>query len=641
MSNFPTFAGVQFACVDDIGDSEHDFADMSPESEVAEILETLSPSSFAMRRCLLRSTDFGVDGGKTLVLIQAQEADLRAVELAASRTVKVRDIETGSDTSIDFLSSKGGKGDIKSLSLAFASYDLVIAIRSDPMSLPAARLVDQTVDLRRLASEDVEAALRRMDPDDAFSMPSTFVWPEGLSLAALDLVCAKTARASDVVEKILSLGERRGEIVPEALGLDDLFGYGDAEIWARRLVEEMAAYRAGALSWRDVDSGMLLVGPPGTGKTELARRIAGAANLQLVSTSYAEWQSAGDGHLGDVTKAIRATFDRAREHAPSLVFIDEIDSLPARGTTRYAEWYTSIVNALLEALDGRDGRQGVVVVAACNADDRIDPALTRPGRLNRVVRVPLPDAAALSGILASKLDGAFAAADLLPLVTTSEGSASGADMTRVARDVRRMARKAGREVTLEDVREAMFPPDDRSDDDLRRVAVHEAGHVVAAFAQGDVPFFASVVSAWGTQGSVSYDPKRSTVFTTDTLRAQLTRLLAGRAAEEVVLGSVSTGSGGGPRSDLALATGLAVTIAGTSGLTTLLYDQSPDRRTVADILSCAYAETTKIVVRHERSLAALASLLVDRRVLLRSDLLEFARDHGFTSAVTSASEDVR
>ncbi|HZD91382.1 MAG TPA: ATP-binding protein, partial [Pseudolabrys sp.] len=164
--------------------------------------------------------------------------------------------------------------------------------------------------------------------------------------------------------------------------LGELHGLGAARAWGEGLAADLCEYKAGRLPWSEIDRGALITGAPGTGKTTFARALARAADVHFVATSYSNWQSNGDGHLGFVTKAIRAVFAEARERKPSILFIDEIDTLPARGTsTRHDEWWTAITNSLLEELDGFERREGVIVIAACNNPSRLDPALVRAGRL--------------------------------------------------------------------------------------------------------------------------------------------------------------------------------------------------------------------------------------------------------------------
>lgn len=593
----------------------------------AEMLSVLSPSAFAVRHRLLRAMEFPEDGRKTLVDILVREADATAVENVLVRTVEIFDVQNDRDTKADFVKIKTGFDEVRSLALAFASYDAVFVIRSKALSFASGRLVDMSVDLQSLACEDVEAALSRHYPGQMIALPVAFTWPDELLFAALDLVCSKAATGPEAVEKLVSMSVESGEIVPERLGLTGMWGYGAAKAWAHRLVDDLDAYRAGHLPWRDIESGMLLIGPPGTGKSQFARRVAGAAGVPLIATSYSAWQSSGDGHLGDVTKCIQRTFEDARSKSPCIVFIDEFDSIPARATSgKDSTWFNAVVNALLEALDGHDGRRGIVVMAACNDGSRLDTALLRPGRLNRPVRIELPDAFALSRILAEKLDGSVDADALLPIVTTMAGSASGADMVSLALHARRRARDGKREVVLDDVAAVALPSDPRSLADRRRIAIHEGGHVLAALMRGRIPAFVTIVPFGDTQGSVRFPPDETPVITREHLHGNIVALLAGRAAELIVFGEPSAGAGCTPSSDLATATETAVLLVGLSGLDSIIFEPQPSKGAVEAVLLRADADARSIMTQNRVALEELADLLVERRTLTAADLRTFARD---------------
>ena len=169
----------------------------------------------------------------------------------------------------------------------------------------------------------------------------------------------------------------------KAPNLDDIGGYGEAEAAARRLVADLADWSAGRIAWGDMTRSLLFVGPPGTGKTWLARAIAGSAGVPLIEGSLAAWQATG--HLGDMLRAMRASFAQAQAAAPAVLFLDEIDGAGDRGSDdSHARTYRrQVINALLELLDGAGRTPGLVVLAACNDVVALDPAIRRPGRPGR------------------------------------------------------------------------------------------------------------------------------------------------------------------------------------------------------------------------------------------------------------------
>ncbi|WP_290775985.1 ATP-binding protein [Hoeflea sp.] len=147
----------------------------------------------------------------------------------------------------------------------------------------------------------------------------------------------------------------------------------------------------------------MLSGPPGTGKTTFARALCNTLSVPLIATSVARWLETS--HLGDVLAAMNTTFEQARESAPCILFIDEVDNIGSRGSgdRAYDDYWSSIVNRMLELLDGAAKTEGVIVIGATNRPDKIDPAILRSGRLEKHIVVPPPDTDALVQIIAHHL----------------------------------------------------------------------------------------------------------------------------------------------------------------------------------------------------------------------------------------------
>jgi hypothetical protein len=220
---------------------------------------------------------------------------------------------------------------------------------------------------------------------------------------------------------------KAGTTKDRVLLIEDLAGYGAARDWARDLRSDLALWREGQLDWSDMSTKLLLSGPPGTGKTTFAKALCNSLQVPMLATSVAQWLEPG--YLGDVLKCMSAAFDTARKHAPTILFIDEIDGIGGRSNSArsHADYWDSVVNRALELLDGVGRSEGIIVVGATNNPDRIDPALRRSGRLERHIVIPQPDSAALIGILAHHLG------DDLPHILESRPATKaeiGADMPR-------------------------------------------------------------------------------------------------------------------------------------------------------------------------------------------------------------------
>jgi len=408
---------------------------------------------------------------------------------------------------------------------------------------------------------------------------------------------------------------------------------------ARRFGETLAAdlldFRSGALPWADVDPGCLLYGPPGTGKTTLARAIAARCGVAFIPTSYAEWALGTEGG-NEVISRIRAAFEAARFHAPCILFIDEIDSFPRRGYGAHnAGYFTSLSNTLLTEIGSS---AGVVVIAACNDPSVLDPALLRSGRLDQKIEVPLPGPAALPGIFRYHLEDAASQISELERLALLCVGRSGADIARIVRSARRIARSGKASLGDAHLEQAILteiaslPPEQ-----LRIIAVHEAGHAAILYRmQPEAELVVSLASAT----TVSPVPAQSAFYTRSDVEEQLVGLLAGRAAEEVLLGAVSGGAGGSEHSDLAKASALARDAIARRGLSSrgqLAWYGHPACTGVSDArcgeeaeawLASAYAIAMKRIADDDLFVALLAGALLQRGVLTLREITALERSIG-------------
>ncbi|WP_313904142.1 AAA family ATPase [Rhizobium laguerreae] len=409
--------------------------------------------------------------------------------------------------------------------------------------------------------------------------------------------------------------------------LSQLPGFAAVRRWASELAVDLAAWKEGRLSWSQLDRAALLIGPPGVGKTMCAGGLAAELGLELVATSAGQWQSSGGGYLGDMLKAMRAAFETARSKTGAILFIDELDSIGNRSHQGSNAFYeTQVVNSFLELSSVSAGWPGFILLGATNRATDVDPAILRAGRFEQHIIIDPPTPEERAAILSHHLDGF--ATDQLRQFTDHLRDPTGADLERMSRAIRRLARNDRREVELSDVERCMPSRVQLSDETLERVAVHEIGHAIVAVASAfvdrvDVSLSKTLFEEYGVQsaGRVKYEIKDSMLATEDFLRAQIRMALAGMAAEEVGLGSRSTGSAAFAGSDLDVATGLAKRMIGSFGMGEIpRFYATADRVGSDSWLPPALSEEVDRILRAEWENAK-ATLMKER-----SHLVRFAAD---------------
>ena len=304
-----------------------------------------------------------------------------------------------------------------------------------------------------------------------------------------------------------------------------------------------------------IPHGLLLVGPPGTGKTLLARAVAGEAGVQFLSISGSDFVEM---YVGVGAGRVRDLFEQARKIAPAIVFIDEIDAVGRKrgsGLGGGHDEKEQTLNQLLVEMDGFTRSEGVIVLAATNRPDILDPALLRPGRFDRQIHVGRPDVKGREEILkVHAKDKKLDASVNLKTVARSTAGFTGADLSNLLNEAAILAARADRPVlTMEDMNEALMKitagPAKKSRvqtrKDLKETAVHEAGHAVAMYnlPTHDPVRQITIVPRGQSLGATWYLPRDdSSNLTRNEMYEQIVSLLGGRVAEALFLGDISVGA---------------------------------------------------------------------------------------------------
>jgi ATP-dependent Zn protease len=329
-------------------------------------------------------------------------------------------------------------------------------------------------------------------------------------------------------------------------------------------------------------------------------------------------------------------FELAKRHAPSILFIDEFEAVGSRAIGGHNQsWYTGIITALNEELNSVLEHEGVVVIAAANYADRIDAALLRPGRLDTKIAIPMPSTADLEGIIRFHLKDELPRAKLSDLALAAAGM-TGADIERMVRLARRRARSLKRPLSQADLFAVLGEKLDHLPlDFLRRVAIHEAGHAATAVVLKVSGNVNATLFHLGEEGAATFFDPKAEALTRKLVERRITVALAGRAAEEVILGDVTAGAGGHENSDLAVATRLAISAVAQWGLSSSkslgwLRKCAPEQvmasnRALAEeaqgMIDAAYVRARALITRRKRQVRAVADALVKRRALAHRDII--------------------
>jgi len=357
----------------------------------------------------------------------------------------------------------------------------------------------------------------------------------------------------------MGFGKSRAKLLTEKQGrvtFDDVAGIDEAKEELEEIVEFLRNPQKFSRLGGRIPKGALLVGPPGTGKTLLARAIAGEAGVPFFTISGSDFVEM---FVGVGASRVRDMFEQAKKNAPCIVFIDEIDAVGRSRGVGYGggnDEREQTLNQLLVEMDGFGANEGVIIVAATNRPDVLDPALLRPGRFDRQVQVPLPDIRGREKILAVHARNVRVGPDIdLKIIARGSPGFSGADLANLVNEAALMAARIGRRyVTMEDFESAkdkvMMGAERRSmvmtKDEKKLTAYHEAGHAIVGLnvPQHDPIHKATIIPRGRALGLVMSLPERDQLSVTMTkYKSKIAMAMGGKVAEELTFGAENVTSG--------------------------------------------------------------------------------------------------
>lgn len=502
----------------------------------------------------------------------------------------------------------------------------VVAVTAEPelISRDLRVAIDLTVKIEHLKVGPVRNAIKAVTNQRVLGLVQSDI--EGLDPLLVMAAIRDCKKARDAVERIRAL---RARMVAPAVSskvpsLDQLPLVGDVRAWAEGVCLDLRAVAAGNLPMSAVRYGVL-EGPPGTGKTLLAEALAKSAGWRFCPSSVGEWFNAGDGHLGDVTRAATEFVDTLLAGENTVGLLDELQSIPDRAALdkRGRDWWMPVVDNLLIQIDRvRKSGRNVLLLGACNHFDFLDTALIRGGRLETRVSVRPPDCPEEAREVLAFYCGSHLSGDALDTLANLVVGLAPADVEAGVRRAESRARRAGRNLEIEDVM-AGFGLDAAIDPGLLwAVAVHEAAHAVISIRLGARVVSASLVPGANSRGSVNVDWGDDPT-TREALEAKVMVGLAGRAADEMI----GKGASGEARSDLAKASALLLGARHEMGL----YDRlgvsggsGSDHQWLEDQLARLMGETRQLVIKNRAEIERLAEALIAKKMLRGSDIAAMA-----------------
>ncbi|MCX7888737.1 MAG: ATP-dependent zinc metalloprotease FtsH [Rhodobacteraceae bacterium] len=420
----------------------------------------------------------------------------------------------------------------------------------------------------KLIAHNVEVKVERQQQSGFFSVLS--LWLPFLVLIGIWIFFMNRMQGGGK-GGALGFGKSRAKLLTEKHGrvtFDDVAGIDEAKQELFEIVEFLRNPQKFSRLGGKIPKGALLVGPPGTGKTLLARAIAGEAGVPFFTISGSDFVEM---FVGVGASRVRDMFEQAKKNAPCIVFIDEIDAVGRSRGVGFGggnDEREQTLNQLLVEMDGFEANEGIIIVAATNRRDVLDPALLRPGRFDRQIHVPNPDIKGREKILAVHARKVPLGPDVdLRIIARGSPGFSGADLANLVNEAALMAARYGRRfVTMEDFEQAkdkvMMGVERRSmvltDEQKEKTAYHEAGHAIVGLnlPKCDPVYKATIIPRGGALGMVVSLPEMDRLqMHKDEAKQKIAMAMAGKAAEIIKYGEEGVSSG--PVGDIQQATSLA------------------------------------------------------------------------------------
>lgn len=452
--------------------------------------------------------------------------------------------------------------------------------------------------------------------------------------------------------RVMSFGKSRARINTDEkrkVTFDDVAGADEEKEELKEIVEFLKSPKKFIELGARIPKGVLLVGPPGTGKTLLAKAVSGEAGVPFFSISGSDFVEM---FVGVGASRVRDLFDQAKKSAPCIVFIDEIDAVGRHrgaGLGGGHDEREQTLNQLLVEMDGFGVNEGVIVLAATNRPDILDPALLRPGRFDRRIYVGLPDIKGREAILKVHARGKPLGSDVkLDELAKSTPGFTGADLENLLNEAALLAaRKNKRRIEMEEIKEATFKvvvgPEKKSkvmsEKEKRLTAYHEAGHAIAVKVASSTNKVdrVSIIPSGRAGGYTAHKPDEDLSYhTRSQLMEEIIIAMGGRAAEDLVLGEISTGAANDLKQANSIAKSMIMKFGMSETLGNMVFDENDEvfigrdfghtrsyseemaaiiDKEIKRIIDTAYEKTKSILSEHINVLHKVAEALLEKEKL--------------------------